>query len=406
MGVTSRLALWVLMFGAGGAAAGADQGRAPSWWERLQGERLQVHGFASLTAVKTSANRFFGDSPDLSLNFIEVAVNASYQFNPRVLFSGQVLARRAGDMYDGTPALDYGLVDVTLDETAGRRLGVRLGRIKNPVGLYNETRDVPFTRPSIFLPQVIYFDKVRNMLLSTDGMMVYGDLYTAYGDFSLTLSGGQPVVDENVEWTLLGADFPGRLRARGVSWVGSLWYSTLQERLRLGVSAIVSSFSYQPAPAPDFEAGRTDLKYLVLSAQYNTEHWTLTSEYGRLPLTWRDFGAAYPYRDLPGEGYYLQGAYRVRPGMELMLRYEEGFADRTDRDGTRSSALLGGAVPPGDYFSKIWTFGVRWDPNPHVMLRADYERHQGTYSIAARENDPAALVKDWDLFALQIAVRF
>ncbi|WP_295433619.1 TonB-dependent receptor [uncultured Thiodictyon sp.] len=404
MAVTSRLVPWLLALAAGAAAA--DEGRASAWWEQLQGERLQIHGFASLTAVKTSANRFFGDSPDLSWNFIEVALNASYQLNGRVLFAGQVLARRAGDMYDGTPALDYGLADVTLDETPTRRLGVRLGRLKNPLGLYNETRDVPFTRPSIFLPQVIYFDKVRNLVLSTDGVMVYGETSTGYGDLSFTLGGGQPVVDENLEWAFLGDDLPGKFIPRGVAWVGSLWYSAFQERLRLGLSGFTSVLGYRPGVGLDLGAGETAINYLILSAQYNTEHWTLTSEYSRLPLEWQDYGVDFPYRKTSGEGYYLQGAYRVRPGLELMLRYEEGFTDRKDRDGTRASASLGGAVPPSDYFAKIWSLGVRWDLNPHVMLRAQYERHQGTYTIAARENDPATLVEDWDLFALQLAVRF
>ncbi len=175
MAMTPPLVPWFLLLAAGAAAAG--EGGVTTGWERLQ-----IHGFASVTAVKTSDNRFFGDSPSTSLDFIEVALNASYQFNPRLLFAGQVLARRAGDMYDGTPSLDYGLADVTLTETATHRLGVRLGRLKNPLGLYNETRDVPFTRPTIFLPQVVYFDKVRNMALSSDGMMLFGDLYTGQGE--------------------------------------------------------------------------------------------------------------------------------------------------------------------------------------------------------------------------------
>jgi hypothetical protein len=53
----------------------------------------------------------------------------------------------AGDMYDGTPALDYALVDLTLAETDSHSLGLRLGRLKNPFGLYNETRDVPLYPP-------------------------------------------------------------------------------------------------------------------------------------------------------------------------------------------------------------------------------------------------------------------
>ncbi len=405
MAVTPRLAPWLLALAVVGAVV-ADEGRAAAFWDQLRGERLQVHGFASLTAVRTSANSFFGDSPNISLDFIEIGVNASYQLNPRVLFAGQVMARRAGDMYDATPILDYGLVDVTLDETATRRLGVRLGRIKNPLGLYNETRDVPFTRPSIFLPQVIYFDKVRNLMLSTDGAMFYGEVSTGHGELSLTLGGGQPVIDENLEWTFLGGNFPGKYAPRGVGWVGSLWYSTLRERLRLGLSGISIVLDYRPGAALDLGAGQTTINYLILSAQYNTEHWTLTSEYSRLPLEWQDFGVDFPYRKTAGEGYYLQGAYRLRPGLELMLRYEEGYTDRTDRSGARASAMLGGTVPPSDYYAKIWTLGVRWDLNTHVMLSADYEHHQGTYTLSARENDPAALVKDWDLFALQLAVRF
>jgi hypothetical protein len=79
----------------------------------------------------------------------------------------------------------------------------------------------PFTRPSIFLPQVVYFDKVRNLMLSTDGAMFHGDLSTGHGRYTLTLGGGQPVTDENLEWVFLGDDLPGKLNPRGVSWVGS-----------------------------------------------------------------------------------------------------------------------------------------------------------------------------------------
>ena len=42
------------------------------FWEKLQEKGLQIHGFASLTGVKTSANRFYGNSPDGSWDDIEV----------------------------------------------------------------------------------------------------------------------------------------------------------------------------------------------------------------------------------------------------------------------------------------------------------------------------------------------
>jgi hypothetical protein len=90
-----------------------------------------------------------------------------------------------------------------------------------------------------------------------------------------------------------------------------------------------------------------------------------------------------------------------------MLRYEEGFADRNDRDGTRSSALTGGYTPPFDYYSRAFTLGLRWDIFPNLMLRVEYQRQHGTYALSFRENpDPNDLVENWNAFAASISVRF
>jgi hypothetical protein len=171
---------------------------AESLWDRLQ-----IHGFASQAVLQTSDNRWFGNSDQTSFDFTEIGLNASMRLDPKLLLAGQVLYRRAGEMYESDLALDYGLADITPLSSAAGRLGLRVGRIKNPLGLYNETRDVPFTHPGIFLPQVVYFDRVRNLVLSTDGAMIYGDRYTRFGNFSFTVGNGWSVIDDNVEWAYL-----------------------------------------------------------------------------------------------------------------------------------------------------------------------------------------------------------
>lgn len=385
--------------------AGLGMGWAHAF--ELADGKLHINGFASQAVVRTSDNRYFGDSPDTSFDFTELGVNASYQVIPSLLLSAQVLSRRAGDMYDGSLSLDYALLDYAFLSDAERRLGVRAGRVKNPLGLYNETRDVPFTRPGIFLPQVIYYDKVRNVLLSSDGVMFYGDLFGDYGSLSLTLTGGQPVIDENVEWAYLADDLDGDLEPDGISWVGSLWYSTPTDELKLGLSGLIAEMSFDAGPTSPLQSGSIDVAGWIASLQYNAEDWTLSAEYSRQPTTWEDFGPFWPFEDQVTEGYYLQGAYRLRPNLELMARYEEGFADRNDRDGRALSALTGGFTPRFDFFSKIWTLGLRWDINPHVMLRLEYQRHDGTYHLSIRENpDPTQLVREWDVFAASISVRF
>lgn len=370
--------------------------------------KLQVHGFASQAVLQSTDNYYFGDSPSTSFDFTEIGLNASYQADPRLLFSGQLLVRRAGEMYDGTPSLDYGLVDFTPLSNLDLRLGVRLGRIKNPFGLYNETRDVPFTRPSIFLPQVIYYDKVRNLLLSYDGIMLYGERYSDQGNVSLNLGVGQSVIDENVEWAYLGGDFPGDLRADGVNWgIGSLWYTTPADELKLGLSAILTEMDFNAGAESFLNSGTIDVFDWVASFQYNAEDWTISAEYSRTPTRWNDLGPYFPFEDQVMEGYYLQGAYRLRPNLELMTRYEEGFANRQDRDGRDFSLLTGNTTPRFDFFSKIWTLGLRWDINPNIMFRLEFQRHDGTFALSIRENpNPNELVREWNVFGASISARF
>jgi len=386
----------------------AGLGQVPAHSLEFVEGKIQVHGFASQAVVNTSDNRFFGNSPSTSFDFTELGVNASYQASPRLLFSGQILARRAGEMYDGTPSLDYGLMDFSFVSDAEKRLGVRIGRIKNPFGLYNETRDVPFTRPGIFLPQVIYYDKIRNVLLSYDGAMFYGDLFRPQGNLSLSLGAGRSVIDENVEWAYLADDFAGELKAEGINWsVGSLWYTTPAEELKVGLSAILTDMSFDADRNDPLNSGSIDVFDWVASLQYNAADWTLSAEYARAPTRWNDFGPFFPFEDQVTEGYYLQGAYRLRPNLELMARYEEGFADRGGRDGRAFSELTGGLVPRSDFFSKIRTFGLRWDMNPNLMFRLEFQRHDGTFALSIRENpNPDALVREWDVFSASISLRF
>lgn len=152
---------------------------------------FQVHGFASLTLVNTSDNNFFGQSDDqVSNNFSEVGLNASWRLTPGLQLSAEVLSHRAGGTDDGGVRLDYGLVDWTALSSEEGRGGIRVGRIKTAYGLYNTTRDVPFTRPSIILPQSIYFERTRNLTVSADGADIYVERYGEAGTLSASFAYG------------------------------------------------------------------------------------------------------------------------------------------------------------------------------------------------------------------------
>ncbi|MEA3638448.1 MAG: hypothetical protein VBE63_00725 [Lamprobacter sp.] len=401
MSIRTFLATWLLLVAASSSAA--DQATEPG------NDRIQLHGFASQAMVSTSANRFYGDSPNTSFDFTEIGLNASWRLSPRLLLAGQLLSRRAGEMSDGQPEIDFALADITLMTTDRVRFGTRIGRIKNRLGLYNETRDVSFTHPGIFLPQVVYFDKVRNLVLSSDGVVLYAETYQPFGLFSLNLATGSPVVDENVEAAFLLGDKPGDIEPRDNSWLAGLWYQSHDTRLKFGLSGAAVSLKFDPtqgSPIP-YGPGKVDVLYWVASAQYNSERWSFTAEYMAEPIEWRDFGPALPDQNATAEGYYGQVTYNPVPKWQLMLRYEEGFADRDDRSGRQLERQTLGLVPSHATSSHILSLGLRWDINHQWMLKTEYQRHNGNFILSEIENpDFSRYDKHWDLFAVQAGFRF
>ncbi|MCU7799562.1 MAG: hypothetical protein KZQ70_05300 [gamma proteobacterium symbiont of Lucinoma myriamae] len=51
--------------------------------------------------------------------------------------------------------------------------------------------------------------------------------------------------------------------------------------------------------------------------------------------------------------------------------------------------------------------GVRWDVNSSVMVRAEYHNINGTSWLTSEDNpDRSKTKRYWDLFALQLSLRF
>ena len=371
------------------------------------GPELQLHGFATQGYVNTTDNRFFGDSEEGSFDFTELGLNASYRATPSILLSGQLLSRSAGDMYDGSPTVDYALVDWNPVNNERHSFGVIAGRIKNTLGLYNDTRDVAFTRPSIFLPQQVYFDAVRNLFLSADGMHVYGTFHDPLGTLSVNAGVGTIPVDKNVEISYLGADFPGTLDSDGAAYIARAEYETNDGAWRVALSAANATMEFDARASSPIGSGEIDFLYWVASLQYNAARWSLTAEYMEEPVDFDGFGPLFDDRDSTVQGYYLQGSYLLNDSLQWVVRYSEGFSDKDDRDGRDASAATGGLVPAHSFFQMDWMVGLRWDITPSFMVRAEYQWNDGTWNLSRRENPvPADTEKNWEMFSLLASYRF
>ncbi|MGX2040525.1 hypothetical protein ACWJKU_10395 [Methylocaldum sp. MU1018] len=367
-------------------------------------DTFQYHGFISQNFVLTSKNNFYGNSRHGSFDFTEAGFNVSLQPLSRLGLAAQVLYRRAGELEDEEVRLDYGVLDLTALDTPDVRAGVRLGRVKNPLGLYNETRDVPFTRASIFLPQSIYFDRTRNFALSSDGGQVYGEYESSIGEFSVRANIGVPTLDKSLESLILGRDRPGEFHGK-LSYIGQFLYEFRSGLIRLAFTAASAQAGYDSGQGDVFSGGDFWFQPYIFSAQYNGERLSLTAEYALRNDRGKHFGQFLPNFARTGESYYIQGAYRFTDEIEAVVRYDVLYLNVNDRYGEGFERRTG--RPGFSRFAKDWTVGLRWDITPSWMARVEYHRIHGTGWLAATENpDPRKLEPDWDLFALELSFRF
>ncbi len=368
---------------------------------------VQVHGFATQSIIATSANNFFGDTSDNgNFDFTEIGINASYRPSNEWLFSGQLLSRRAGQTDGGKIRIDYALVDYTLTDQVRKRWGVRVGRILNPLGFYNETRDVAFARPSIFLPQSIYFDRVRDLAISSDGVYLYGEQRFQRQEFLWQIGLGYPRIgNEEIERSVLGQLLPGDLDS-STSLLGRLRLEIDGGRYQLGISGAHVLIDYKTAGGSPLQDGRITFVPVIASAQYNGEFLEITAEYAQRAFTYQNFGPFLPDNNFVGESAYLQGVYRLRQDWDLLLRYDVLYTDQSDRHGNAFAASHP-TIPAFSRYARDITIGTGWQYSSSLLVRAEIHHITGTAWLTGADNTvPQNIEKDWDLFALLVSYRF
>ena len=372
----------------------------------LMGSDLQLHGFLTQGVVITSDNNFLGQSSKkASTDFREIGVNGSLRPTSDVQLSAGLLSHKAGATDNSEVRLDYGLIDWTVSSNEQGRGGIRLGRVKIAYGLYNKTRDVALTRPSILLPQSIYFERTRNLTVASDGAELYLDRYYEAGSLFVTFALGQPQIGSDASKVALVGLTPNGIFESKMVPVFQAIFEGDGGKYRLGFTALQLDAHYNPGVGDVLQAGQLKFTPKIFSAQYNAESWSLTSEFALRPTSIQSFGPNFPDFTTHGQSYYVQGSYRLAPKWEALLRYDVMYTNSEDRDG---KAFAAATHRPGfTRFSKDWTAGMRFDLTPELMLRAEYHRVDGTGYLPVQDNpNPSALVQRWDMFMLLASFRF
>jgi hypothetical protein len=380
-------------------------------------KQIQIHGFATQGLIFTTDNNFYGDSDHGSADFTELGINASVEFSPKIRLAGQLLSRHAGDTADGSPRVDYALLDINLIASSQGNIGLYLGRIKSPLGLYNETRDIGHTRASVFTQQAIYFDKVRDLTMSADGIHFYGEYFLSNGTLLLQAGVGYPLPDDNAEITYLGQNWAGNLEANTPALVGRMMYEHNGGRWIFALSGASLELDFKAGKADPLNSGKLEIDYTILSAQFNGEKWQFTGESAIQKSNFVGLGGLYDDADVKPLGFSLEAKYRFTSRWQAFIRSETFYLDKEDKYGHLANEKLklisdtsyGGQLPiPPSYnsYSQAWVVGGRWDINNNLMAAADYHIIKGGAILSGADNDMYTTKKYWDMFAISLSYRF
>lgn len=153
----------------------------------LDGHTVQVHGFMSQGFLYSDVNNYLtAPTSDGTFAFTDGGLTLASQVTDKFRVGAQGYSRKIGKMGNGQVTLDWASGDYTFKDW----LGIRAGKVKTALGLYNDSQDMEFLHPWALLPQSVYPLDLRSETIAHVGADVYGDIrlknlgsleYTVYG---------------------------------------------------------------------------------------------------------------------------------------------------------------------------------------------------------------------------------
>jgi hypothetical protein len=373
----------------------------------LFAESLKLNGFVAQGIIQANDSNFVTDEGGVSLELTEVGINSSYRINPSFRVAGQAVYLDGGNRYPDGFRVDYLFLEWQIFNKANWQVKAQIGRNKNYHWLYSSTRDVPHTRPSIILPQSLYFDAFRDVALGVDGLMLIAQTDNKFGEWDINLSYGNSRISSEQTKNLLGASATGKLKHDSDKQFSVYWRPKLTN-FQFGFSLLDADFSYKRGDNDILFNGDETSQRIMFNLLYQGENWEIASEVMRERVIADNVLFPGFYSDTFAEGGYLQARYFVSNQLTVLARLDIYDRDRQDREGKNLEMASQGLVP--GYFGLMdqATAGVTWKFTKNIQIQAEYHRVKGTSRLAPvfTPNPILNSHKYWDMWAVQLMYWF
>jgi hypothetical protein len=154
----------------------------------LAGRSVQAHTFGSQGFAYSNQNNYLTMKTASGSWFTDMGANASVQVTDKLRIGGQLYTRNVGQIGDWHPEVDWATVDYRFRDW----FGVRGGKVKTAVGLFNDTQDLEFLHTWALMPSAAYSLDARGDTIAHVGADLYGSFgLKKAGSLGYTVYGGQ-----------------------------------------------------------------------------------------------------------------------------------------------------------------------------------------------------------------------
>jgi hypothetical protein len=353
---------------------------------------LEVHGFGSQGFILTTGNEYLvTDSKRGSFQLSEVGLNLSKDLTERLRFGVQAFAQNFGGAGDYTPQVDWFYLDYRWQDW----FGLRAGRLKIPLGLYNEVNDIDSARVPVLLPQSVYPLQLRSLLFAQTGAEIYGFFRSAAaGALEYRLFGGTIFIDPKLV-VPVGATIPLKFNVP-YAFGGRLLWETPVNGLRFGFSYLslrLDTTAYLPM---NIVAGiENHSTAWIASAEYVCRALAFTAEYERGHTKQESI---LPGNSLDGssEAGYVMATLAATAWLQPGIYYALKYPNVDQRQGLSNKQHDG-------------TLTLRFDINDHWLFKLEGHYMAGTTGLinplhyGPPAPDPA---RRWGVFLAKTTVYF
>ena len=384
-------------------------------------DEIQVHGLISQGYMRSTDNNYLASTADGTFEFNEAIVNFSTQVSDNLRVGLQLLSRDLGKEGNNVVGLDWAYGDYRWRQN----MGIRFGKLKSEIGLYNKGRDVDMLRTCIMMPQSVYEETTRDFAHSYNGFSVYGSPFVPrvgrlnYEVYAGTLPVRDPngqfwinnlrIISNRIPWSQLGMgdgdeDLPIVVDWLTVKYVagGMLMWDAPVSGLRLGGNYMFGQLDLE-TDVGNIRVG-IDLQMeqiQTLSAEYSWGDLLLVGEY--LWTTYDIKTTLFGFRTkMKWQGSYAMANYRVSDLLELGTYYTRFYPDRTDKEGKK---LVENGVEDYRAWRDEIVLSARFDLGDYWLAKLEVHHMDGVAQVIADEN-PGGMERNWLLFLAKLSCHF